>query len=208
LRQLVCYEVHPYLDLDDRRLIELILSGDGGAVCFLLVSKCGPLLKSYLSKYSTLDLEFDEFINEICSVLLKNNWKALREFRGINDLGRPCKLQTYITTIGRNFLNAKMEKKKREKKNAEQSLTENGPLYPLNRMPMVEFESWRMMDFMDSFMKLTSVERQVIRLYKLEGKSVSDVADALKMSEANVYTICSRAIKKLRTLYREGDIHA
>lgn len=201
--------VNSYKDLDDTHLIDLILSGDEGAVYFLLASKwkCGPILKSYLSKYNSLGLEFDEFVSEVCSILLKHNWKALREFRGINDFGRPCKLQTYIATIGRNFLTAEIIKKREKEEKIKQALTENVHLYPLNKEQMVEFDHWRMMDLINALTKLTSIERQVIRLYKLEGKSVSDVADALKMSQANVYTVCSRAIKKLSTLYREGDIH-
>lgn len=202
------YDINSYIDLDDHHLIDLILNGDEGAVHFVFVSKCGPIFKFYLSKYNTLGLEFDEFVSEVCSILLKHNWKALREFRGINDIGRPCKLQTYLGTIGRNFLVAEMRKKRKKEKNTKQTLTENAHLHPLNKMQSVEFEHWRMMDLIDAFMKLTPIERQVIRLYKMEGKSVSDVADALKMSQANVYTVCSRAIKKLRTLYREGDIHA
>jgi len=43
-------------------------------------------------------------------------------------------------------------------------------------------------------------ERYVLLRYKIEGYSACEVAAAIASTEGNVYTLCSRAIGKLRKL--------
>ena len=58
---------------------------------------------------------------------------------------------------------------------------------------------------MDAIMMLDdSRERFVLIEYKIRGYSPGEVAAALSTTEGNVYTICSRAQKKLRAMLSKG----
>lgn len=194
-----------YETLDDHQLVELVLGGDEGAIKFVLMERCGPGFKHLLWKYRTLGLEFHELVSEMCVILMKDDWKALRDFRGTNEDGRSCKIENYIMPMASRFLWKKMGK----------TVTENlwvRPLYETDSLlatDRADEQRRRAMEVVDAVMAMPNpIERQVILQYKIEGQDVSDVAKTLRTSNGNVYTICSRAGKSLRELLTEGNIHA
>ncbi len=191
-------------NLEDDRLIALIVQGDAGAISHLLVQRCGPGLK-YLAevKFRTLKIEFNELVSEVYIRLRRNQWQALRDFRGSNDQGQSCKLTNYVMCIAARLLSRKMTKTVKET-TGYVSLDELGGDVPApepdvdNRITITEL--------IELVVTLPDpVDRAVLMLYKIEGKSVEEVAEQLGTSSGNVYTRTSRAVKALRDKVRTEE---
>ena len=187
----------------DAELVTLITQGDAGAISNLLVQRCGPGLK-YLAevKFRTLKVEFNELVSEVYIRLRRNQWQALRDFRGSNDQGQSCKLTNYVLCIAARLLSRKMSKTVKE-------TTGRVSLDELGDVPVPPEDSGHKItipELVEMVMTLPDpVDRAVLLLYKVEGKSVEEVAEQLGTSPGNVYTRTSRAIKALRDQLRTEE---
>ena len=191
-------------NMSDKELVTLILQGDANAISELLVQRCGSGLK-YLAevKFRTLKVEFNELVSEVYVRLRHNQWQALRDFRGINAQGQSCKLTNYVLCIAARLLSRKMTKIVKETTN-HVSLDEWGGDVPApkpdadNRITVTEL--------IELVMTLPDpVDRAVLLLYKVDGKSVEEVAEQLGTSSSNIYTRTSRAIKALQSKVRTEE---
>ena len=188
----------------DADIVAQILEGNAHATAHLLIHRCGPGLKYLVQhKYRTLGIEFNELVSELYLILRKNDWQALRAYRGANDAGRGCKLAHYIHCIAARWLFRKMGKAVKDSQRLvsldimerDVAASDTAGESAMTRADLVELATL-LPDEMD---------RTVLLLYKIEGKEVSEVARLLNTSETNVYTRTSRAIQALRTrLATEG----
>lgn len=193
-----------YADLSDERLAGLIIDGDVEAAGCLLLNRCGSGLK-YLAevKFRTLKIEFNELVSEVYIRLRRNQWQALRDFRGSNEQGQSCKLTNYVLCIAARLLSRKMSKTVKET-TGHVSLDELGGDVPADQEATDNTIS--MAELMELVMTLPDpVDRAVLLLYKVEGKSVDEVAKHLGTSPGNVYTRTSRAIQVLRDKVRTEE---
>lgn len=194
-----------YSNLSDNQLVSRVIDGDHEATTHLLAQRCGPGLK-YLAntKYRTLGVDFRELISEIFLILQKNEWRALRDFRGSNAAGGSCMLSSYVSCIAARFLSRKMSK----------VMKESACTVPLELIgdesihnQHAPAEAMALEDVMSAVLQLPDpVDRAVITLYKVQGLPVSEVAKLLNTSVGNVYTRCSRALGALRSSLQEGQI--
>lgn len=196
-----------YKNIDDSELITLVINGDTSAVAYLLIDRCGMKLK-YLasSRFRTLNLEFDEVVSELFLHLEKNNWKALRDFRGADNSGRSCRLDGYISLIASRLLWKKMDRAVKDPDWISALVDEEGNeiFSAVDEAP--DFLTLKA-DVMELIQQLKKPrERLVLIKYKIEGYSVEEVASALKTSPANVYTLCNRAIQNLRALLLKEEV--
>ena len=182
----------------DHYLLQKIISGDSEAVADLLVERCGPAIKHLLgTRYRGSGLEFHEAISEAWLLLSKNDWSALRAYRGHSTSGKSCSLVSYVICILSRHLWRKYACALQEKER-------NSPLDVLDPSLLVcntaERTSPMTQDELMAFIMMLDqeVDRQVIVLYQLEGLSVREVAGRLGISENNLYMRYSRALKKLR----------
>ena len=146
-----------------------------------------------------LNLRLDEVVSEVYLHLKKNNWRALSNFRGQNENGRPCSLENYISLIASRLLWKKMNKAMKEFDLFSPLMNKKSEsIYPENRLnDSIDYK----VELLLLIEKLENpMERLVLMFYKIEGFSASEVATELNLSEANVYTICHRAIKRLRAM--------
>jgi len=188
----------------DDELVALIIQGDAAAISNLLVQRCGPGLK-YLAevKFRTPKVEFNELVSEVYIRLRRNQWQALRDFRGSNDQGQSCKLTNYVLCIAARLLSRKMSKTVKET-TGHVSLDELGGDVPAPK-PDVE-NRITMTELLELVVTLPDpVDRAVLLLYKIEGKPVEEVAEHLGTSTSNIYTRTSRAIKTLRDQLRTEE---
>ena len=75
--------------LTSTELIQEILAGNEQAVLYLLLDKCGSRLKFLCEyKFKALEIEFPELIYDTYEILRRNDWKALKNFRGENQQGQ------------------------------------------------------------------------------------------------------------------------
>lgn len=206
-----------YAQRSDQELVSLIVEGDETALAFLLLGKCGSRLKFLARRQSPPVLEFEELISELFIRLQHNNWKALRDFRGANISGGDCKLTTYISLIASRLLYRKSQSLKDFDRNA--PLDEVEAVVGTSRhlgfslaveetlMPELRLER---RDVCRRIMKAIQdlenpAERAVLLLYKIEGRSVHEVAQAMNTTVGNVYTRCSRALTKLESLLKKRE---
>lgn len=195
-----------YESMRDEELVAQILEGDESAAAYLIVIVCGSRLKFLTKqKFRTLKLEFDEVVSELFIHLKKNDWKALRDFRGQNKSGRSCKLSNYISLIASRLLWKKMQ---RAVKDIDWIL----PLHEVDGWLISDesVERKRLVEYViEAIMSLENPgDREVLLLYKIEGRSVHEVGEILNISSGNVYTRCTRALKNLRLLLEQGDVYA
>ena len=102
--------------LTSTELIQEILAGNEQAVLYLLLDKCGSRLKFLCEyKFKALEIEFPELINDTYEILRRNDWKALKNFRGENQQGQKCKIENYISVIISRYLLKQMNEYLKEK---------------------------------------------------------------------------------------------
>lgn len=195
-----------YAHLDDQALITAVLQGDQDAAVYLLVEKCGSSLKYLVSfKFRSLQIDFEDLVSELFIALSEHDWKALREFVGHNQAGQPCRLENYISVIAARRLCKKMERAVKESGWLSPLDGEEGFLVPDDAAEREQ----RTSELLQAIMALKNpVERLVLIAYKLEDLSVHEVAAMLEIEPGHVYTHCSRALAKLRTLLAAGSDHA
>lgn len=195
----------PYRSLSDAFLIERIIGGEEMAFAYILIEHCGPRFKFLVHKscYRELNFTLDELTNEVAILLKHNDFRDLCLFRGL-DGATPCSLKTYITVIANRFLSRKLRKFLQEK----QSFGTQVPLCESIVRHRNDAHDSTRTDILDDFAHLLSTrEIDVLRYYKLEKRSVEEVAELLNITVANVYSICSRAIGRLRDILREEVCH-
>lgn len=191
--------------ISDAELVNLILRGDHEAVSHLLLVRCGAGLKYIVSKkYQTLGVDFNELVSEVYIRLRHSSWAALKNYRGSNQKGRSCSLENYIYSIGSRIMWKKMDRCMKEMRGKETLKSQQGHIADggmdeaVNRLDALLF--------VDTI--ADPVDRAVVMLYKVEERDVAEVAEMLGLSEGNVYTRCSRALKALRDLHGSGESNA
>jgi RNA polymerase sigma factor (sigma-70 family) len=192
--------------LTDAELIARILGGDEDAAVHLLVGRCGAALK-YLAEVSFRDLglEFHEVIGEAYLHLSANDWHALRAFRGHAENGRSCSLKSYVVLIVSRLLLRKF-------KNRAKSLDWLAPLMDMEgyEFPDARADRERLaLEVFDAIAALDNVmDRDILLLYKIEGRGAEEVAAQLNTTPGNVRTRYCRAKEALRALLEGDNVHA
>ncbi len=192
--------------LPETELVAQIVAGDERAAVYLLLDRCGPALK-YLCqvKYRSANLELDETVSEVFALLKKNDWKALRDFRGQSTAGRACSLSHYVLCIAARLLQKKSIRLVKE-------TTWLKPLDDIEDYAVPDEREDRRRtaaDVIEGIMALESpADRAVLLLYKIEGREVNEVASIMRTTPANVYTRCNRAIERLRASMGEARSYA
>jgi DNA-directed RNA polymerase specialized sigma24 family protein len=192
-----------YSELSDDCLLGSICDGDLDAATHLLLVRCGPGLKYLVQgKYRTLGLQLEDMVSELYLLLQKDDWRALRAFRGVNQAGVSCKITHYVICIASRLLWKKMGK----------AVKETAWLMPLDEMEWDMADKKQVVprissaDLMEAILALPDkMDRAILILYKMEGKDVAEVAKMLNTTTGNVYTRCSRAIDSLRAFLLEGE---
>lgn len=194
-----------YESLSENELISQIIQGEELAAAYLIIIVCGSRLKFLTQhKFKTLSLDFDELVSDLFLHLKQKNWKAFRDFRGRNKLGRSCKLSNYVSLIASRLLWKKMEK-------ATKDIDWISPLYEAEGLliPDRAVERNQLIEYViEAVMSLENpIDREVLLLYKIEGRDVKEVAKILNITTGAVYTRSTRALKNLRLLLEQGDVY-
>jgi|GEM_PF-1898200 len=195
-----------YQGMDDRSLITAVVGGDPDAAATLLIERCGSRLK-YLGQYkfSMLHLQFEEIVSEVYVALSRNDWRALRQFRGGDPGEVPCSLESYVSVIAARLLWKKLERAVKEIDWKAAPIHQDGLQVSDDRC--VRFHNAA--EVLDAILSLENpADRELLLRYKIEGVSTEEMAQHLGISPANVYTRCSRAIKMLRDRVEKGGGHA
>jgi RNA polymerase sigma factor (sigma-70 family) len=207
-------ETDRYGMLDDIQMVQAILGGDERALQYLLVEMCGSRFKALCHTARMARMEPDDLAQEICLMLFKNDWAALRAFRGENSgTGAQCSLKGYVFVCAARLIRKKAERLASEIDWTSALSDEDGNWIDVpdekqaaDVLKMAVLEAVTALD--------NPNERLVIIEYKLRGRSPAEVAALLQLSggakgtEANVYQLACRAMKNLRETLEKGDIYA
>ena len=130
-------------------------------------------------------VDIEDLAAEVLLVLVANDYAALRNFRGQSSLA------TYLTVIARRTCAAELARRA-----AARAVQAKGEPPPLKEAPQGQQETLE--EVAKLLQKLPSRERNVVRLYYLEGRSYEEISAALKIPLNSIGAILSRARKKLR----------
>lgn len=215
-----------YEIFNDHDLIEKIISGDGYALLYLLKDCCGKYLNLLCIKNRAASLELDDLAHEVACIIIKDDYKALRSFRGHNiSTNKSCTLVTYVLIIAQRHI-VRKNKNAMTEIGGKTSQNDKEPFSIENHHPLqVQRElNWNnvagnddifpdencedecvKLEIMDAIMKLEKAEERFVLIeYKLKGIPANEVAIQLGTTIGNVYTLCSRAQNKIRSMFEEG----
>jgi len=188
----------------DVELVGRIVNGDPDAIVCLLVDRCGSRLNYLVNvKYRALGWQFDDLVSEMYLLLSKDDWQALKLFRGSNGSGRSCSLVNYIVLIASRL----MAKRMIAGQLVQTTLDADG----MDRVSSPDSDTRRTAsEVMQAIQTMeNSSERDILILVKIHGYDFHEVAKRLNISVDNAYARCSRAVKHLREiLNEEGTRHA
>ena len=187
----------------DSILVERIVNNDQAAILLLLLDDCGPRLNYLVNvKYHSLGWQFDELVSELYLLLSKDNWRALKCFRGANSSGMRCSLVNYVVLIASRLMTKRVLSGKRAQMTLDDCVMARipEPDSPRQRAKSEIMQAIQMME--------NGAERDILILVKIHGYDFQEVAKTLNISVDNAYARCSRGMKHLRELLNEEDVHA
>ncbi|MDB5309870.1 MAG: polymerase sigma factor [Gemmataceae bacterium] len=142
----------------------------------------------------------EDIAAEVLLKLVANNFKALREFRG------HASLATYLTVIARRICVQELTRRQQVKdaiKRGESRLAEVEP----DDAPAAVKGMERLEEVENLLKKLSGREREIVRLYYLEGRTYEEISTETDVPVNTIGAVLSRARKKLRDMSRTtGEI--
>ncbi|MCC6419643.1 MAG: sigma-70 family RNA polymerase sigma factor [Gemmataceae bacterium] len=137
----------------------------------------------------------EDLASEILLQIVAKDYAVLRQFRGKSSLG------TYLTVIARRI--CVQELAQRATAREVQLRTDDGQLSSIEAEPEGPPQAGVGLETLEEvarlLKKLPARERQVVRLYYLEGRTYEEIATELNVPVNSIGPVLSRARKKLRT---------
>ena len=164
-----------YKDLDDRQMIDLVLSGNEEAMLYLIFERYSPLLKKLCKRYYN-DLRFLEQLQVELLILLKDkDWHAVRGFSWRSSFG------TWLGTVAGNLFINKMP----ELIGIDKFLVSIGENVKGGEVNIPEPEpphenDMRMILLIEAIQQLEDKDQQFILLREFDGYKPKDIAHQLE----------------------------
>lgn len=141
---------------------------------------------AYLRSVSVGPEDVEDIAAEVLLQIVADDYAVLRQFRGKSSLA------TYLTVIARRIcaheLARRMHVHGQQAKAARVERDEEAPEHGLDRNEEVQ----------NLLRKLPAREREVVRLYYLEGRSYEEISSELHIPVNTIGPVLSRAKKRLR----------
>ena len=185
-------------------LVEQMLRGDSAA-WHSFVHTHGRLVRSRVADVASAfgrseDVSaIDDATAEVFAALLSNNGAALRAFAGRSSLG------TYVAVIAtrsatRGFARRRLLVASPTQGNLNETTEDESTPTPVNQLIHAE-QQQRVRVLLD---RLPEKQREVVRLFHLQGQSYADISEQLRMPMGSVGPTLRRAEARLRE-WLEGD---
>jgi len=135
--------------------------------------------------------DIEDLAAEVLLQIVAKDYQVLREFRG------QCSLATYLTVIARRICVNELAQRSAAR---EVQPRDDGrrPAPEPEEPPKAELGLESLEEVQRLLGKLPSREREVVRLYYLEGRSYEEISTELNIPVNSIGPILSRARKKLR----------
>lgn len=146
--------------------------------------------------------DVEDIAAEVLLKIVASNFKLLREFRG------QASLATYLTVIARRICIHELARRVQVKdaiRRGESRIMEGEP----DDAPAAQKGLERLEEVDRLLKKLSGREREIVRLYYLEGRTYEEISTETDVPVNTIGAVLSRARKKLRELSkRTGEIPA
>jgi RNA polymerase sigma-70 factor (ECF subfamily) len=129
--------------------------------------------------------DVEDIAAEILTQLVSNNYQILRQFRGQSSLA------TYLTVVCRRICLQELAKRQRAAM-ATQAAAQR------DERPKVQAGIENLEEVERLLRKLPTKEREVVRLFYLEGRSYEEISNKLRIPVNSIGPVLSRAKKRLR----------
>ena len=133
--------------------------------------------------------DVEDTVAEILLQVVANDYAALRQFRGQSSLA------TYLAVIARRICAHELARRKATRE------TPTGDRVEREERPRAEIGLENLEEVEKLLRKLPAREREVVRLFYLEGRTYEEISTEMDIPVNTIGPILSRAKKKLR----EGD---
>jgi RNA polymerase sigma-70 factor (ECF subfamily) len=140
---------------------------------------------AHLRSVSLAPEDVEDLAAEVMMQLVANDYSVLRQFRGQSSLA------TYLTVVARRICAHELTRRKAIRDHI-QALAER------EERPKVEVGLESVEEVQKLLRKLPSREREVVRLFYLEGRSYEEISAELHVPVNTIGPVLSRARKRLR----------
>ena len=141
---------------------------------------------SHLRSVPLAPEDVEDIAAEVMTQIVANNYAVLRQFRGQSSLA------TYLTVITRRVAAHELTKRKTAR-----AVTADARVEREDR-PKVEAGLETLEEVQKLLRKLPTKEREVVRLFYLEGRTYEEISTELHIPVNTIGPVLSRAKKKLR----------
>lgn len=183
----------------DRHLLQRCFAHDAGAWNDFVDRFLGLIYHViyYTSHLRSVPLgpeEVEDIAQEVMLQVVANDYAVLRQFRGKSSLA------TYLTVVARRICVNQMAKMAPTRKALPTDLkkTEDDEL-PRSRVGIERQE-----EVLKLLRRLPSKEREVVRLYYLEGRSYEEISSKLNVPVNTIGPLLSRAKKRLKASTKQN----
>jgi RNA polymerase sigma-70 factor (ECF subfamily) len=141
---------------------------------------------AHLRSVSLAPEDVEDVAAEVMTQVVANDYAVLRQFRGESSLA------TYLTVVARRICLHELHKHKAAPVTAPDSVLER------EDRPKVQAGLESLEEVQRLLRKLPTREREVVRLFYLEGRTYEEISSALHIPVNTIGPVLSRAKKKLR----------
>ncbi len=189
---------------EDRQLLKKCISGDKEA-SGLFVQRFSDLVYrsvqyTFISKHVKFNHnDLEDLHNTVFVQLFENQCRKLKQYEGRNG----CSLATWVRTLTVRIILNHIRKK------GVDSMEGRNRLIPLDDLPELREKREEPLTLLekseqeslvrDGILKLPPRDRMLIKLHFEQGLSLPEVAETMRISVKNAYTVKHRAIQKLKS---------
>lgn len=140
---------------------------------------------AHLRSVSLAPEDVEDVAAEVLMQIVANDYEVLRQFRGQSSLA------TYLTVIARRICGHELTRRKAIREQPQAAIDGED-------RPKVEVGLENVEEVQKLLRKLPSKEREVVRLFYLEGRSYEEISAELHVPVNTIGPVLSRAKKRLR----------
>lgn len=147
---------------------------------------------AYLRSVRLSPEDVEDIAHDILVQLVANNFRVLREFRG------EASLATYLTVVTRRMCIQALIRRQKEREALERG-ERVAAASLLDDMPAAALKGIESLEEVEKLLrKLPGKERQIVRLYYLEGRTYEEISTETGVPVNTIGSVLSRVRKKLR----------
>ncbi|QVL31236.1 sigma-70 family RNA polymerase sigma factor [Telmatocola sphagniphila] len=134
--------------------------------------------------------EVEDLAQEILLQIISDDYKILRQFRGKSSLA------TYLTVIARRICVHELMRRQATRKPLPPEMRKSNPEMEISAAERVGLD--KLEEVQKLMRKLPTKERQIVRLFYLEGRTYEEISTVLDVPVNSIGPVLTRARKRLR----------